>query len=127
MTYKMNKKQLEHIINLNAEDRYSHLLEKIIDSKEIWSLKNNEGFVSMEDSSKKIKIPFWPHPEYAKLFITESWSDCEPQKIKLNDFLEKWLPGMKKDNIMAIVFPIPSESGITIDPNDLLDDIKDEC
>ena len=99
MTYEMNKKLFEEVTKLSGQERYDHFLDIVGDFEELWSLRNEEGFVTMADDDGNECIPFWPHPDYASALVTGSWSDCSPERIILNDLLNKWLPGMIKDGL----------------------------
>jgi len=127
MSYKITKQEQDNVLKLDPKKRYNHFIAKVADWEELWSLKNDEGFVGMGDDSDNNGIPFWPHPDYARLFITNDWSDCKLEKIDLNDFMEKWLPGMENDKLIVIVFPSPNLKGITVKPFELLSDLKEEC
>lgn len=123
----MNTAQFESVLALPAQKRYAHFVGKVSDWEEVWSLKNDKGFVSYGDDEGKQGIPFWPHLEYAKAVATNDWSDCTPERIELDRFLENWLPGMNGDGVMAVVFPTPAEKGIIMDPLELLGHIEEEC
>ena len=123
----MHPKQFESIIALSGEERYEHFIARVSDWEEVWSLKNQQGFVSFGDSEENKGIPFWPHPDYASALATGEWSDCQPQRIELETLLSRWLPGMKKDGVLAAIFPTPRGKGIMVDPEELGSDIWKEC
>jgi Protein of unknown function (DUF2750) len=126
MTYEMDEKQFETVIGLSAQERYEYFLEKVIEFKEVWSLRNDDGFVSMADDNGEECIPFWPHPDYARALATVSWSDCKPEVVSLDGFLEKWLVGMEKDKLNVTVFPAPGLKGAVVTPEHLKEDLQAE-
>ena len=48
---------------------------------------------------------FWPHPVFAEASAVAEWLGYKPRKIELDDWLEKWIPGMEEDRRMIAVFP----------------------
>ena len=120
----MNQEQFEAVTKLSGEERYDHFLDKAEEFEEVWSLRNDEGFVSMADDNGKSCIPFWPHPEYAKALASDDWSDCVPVSVALDDFLNRWLPGMAKDDLAVSVFPTTALKGVVIDPARLKEDFE---
>ena len=127
MPYQINPAQFKNVIALPAKERYDHFMSKICDWEELWSLKNKDGFVTYGDNEGNEGIPFWPHPDYSSAVAKGIWEDCNPEGIDLENFTNKWLPGMKEDSTMAVVFPTPDEKGIMVKPEDLLADIQQEC
>jgi hypothetical protein len=127
MTYQIHPKEIESVVALPAPERYAHFISKCADWEEVWSLKNDEGFVSMSDDQGQPCIPFWPHPDYAKQHATGSWDDCKPIAIKLSDFTSWWVDGMEKDKIKAAIFPNTGEQGIIMEPGQVRKDIELEC
>lgn len=83
MPYRLHQKHFENVINLAEKDRYQHFIARISDWEELWSLKNEQGFVSFSDSEEHKGIPFWPHPDYANALATDEWNDCSPERISL--------------------------------------------
>jgi hypothetical protein len=127
MTYKMNKKQFDSVIKLDAPKRYQHFISRISDLEELWSLKNKDGYVMLADDNGNKCLAFWPHPDYAKALLKDEWIDCAPDKIDLYNFLNNWLSGMEKDGFNVAVFPTPDSKGIIVDPIRLKKDIEKEC
>lgn len=126
MAYKLTQKEIENVLKLEAPKRYKYFISKIVDQDELWSLKNNDGFIGMGDNEGHDGIPFWPHIEYAKLFINNEWENCEPAKINFHHFLDYWIPEMIKDNTHIIVFPTLEMKGLILHPNVILKDLVEE-
>ncbi|WP_260849873.1 DUF2750 domain-containing protein [Bacillus pumilus] len=45
----MHPKELETTIQLSAKKRYDYFIKKIVDFEEVWSLRNEKGWVMSED------------------------------------------------------------------------------
>lgn len=104
MTYELNQEQFKAVIALPDAKRFYHFISRIVDWEEVWSLKADSGWATVE-SEGRVCIPFWPHPNYAESFSKGDWHGYKPEVIYLNDFTEKWLPGLEKDNQHLAVFP----------------------
>ena len=128
MTYELKTEEFTAVSSLPASERYSHFLSKVVVNQEIWTLKAPAGFVLYGTEENKEIIPLWPHPEFAEAVKNTEWKNCVPYVIHLNDFLVKWLPGMKRDGRMAGVFPTSQGKGIIVNPKalhlDLLQKLK---
>lgn len=118
MAYKLTAEQRSRIQQLDAEQRYQHFLEKVSRWEEIWSLKDDEGFVVVSSDNEDC-MPVWPHPDYAQEWATGDWDNCQPFKIDLEAWLDRWLPGMDEDGISIAVFPNLDENGIVEGPREL--------
>ena len=125
MTYKLNTQQYENVFTLPDSKRYYHFISRIVDWEEIWSLKTDEGWASVV-SEERMCIPFWPHPKYAEYFARNNWEGYKPAYISLDDFIDKWLPGMHKDSNFAAVFPNQNMKGIVVEAYRVLESIKEE-
>ena len=119
----MNNIEIEKVINLVSNKRYEYFIKKICDYEEVWGLYNN-GWASMEDDSKDTLIPFWPMKEYANLCKTNEWINYEAFPISLDDFLNKWIPGMNKDKRNFAIFVVKNDFGIKVTPEQLEKDIN---
>ena len=119
----MNK-EMEEVLNLDNEKKYEYFINKIADFEEVWSLKDEEGWASLGDDDK-VYFPVWAKKEYADLCVSEEWQGYESASIYLPDFCEKWLPGLKKDEIRITVMWHKGK-GIDVDWDELLEDIEAE-
>ncbi|MFB8735254.1 DUF2750 domain-containing protein [Bacillus sp. SL00103] len=45
----MHPKELETTVQLPAKKRYDYFIKKIVDFEEVWSLRNEKGWVMSED------------------------------------------------------------------------------
>jgi hypothetical protein len=116
--------KLTNVINLPAPERYSYFIRKVADFEEVWGLYDN-GWALLENDGNRV-IAFWPELEFAELCAVETWKNYTPKKINLEEFLEKWLTGMKKDGTEAAIFYTPQEKGIVVSAQQLFDDLNEE-
>ncbi|MBX4262265.1 DUF2750 domain-containing protein [Clostridium estertheticum] len=120
----MNKKELEIVLSLSANKRYEYFVKKVADSENVLGLYN-EGWATTEDNNGSVLIPFWPKMEFAKVCAINEWNGYVPKKIDLHEFIEEWLPGMKKDGIKPSIFWNNYDSGV-LDIDILIEDLNTE-
>lgn len=124
MTYKLTEQQRAKVLAREAEERFDHFLDKVADWEEIWSLADGEGCVMLTSEEGESCLPVWPHPDYAKEWATEGWEGCEPLKIELEAWFERWSPGLEEDAIQVAVFPRLDEAGVLLPPAELSEMIE---
>lgn len=118
------EKEINAVIRLSGQKRYEYFIKKVADNEEVWGLYNN-GWAMTEDSKGNQLIPFWPKIEYANLCAIEDWEDYNPKSIDLDDFINKWIPGMRNDGIKISVFWYNNDS-VAVNPERLLSDLEEE-
>jgi hypothetical protein len=121
-----NAEDLSGSFDLPGEERYIAFLARVIQQVEVWTLKGHDGFIAFSDDDGRDCFPFWPDAACAKALATEDWGDCRPEPLALDVFMTRWLPGMAKDGRLAAVFPAPDGSGVVIEPETLLQDLREE-
>ncbi len=118
MPYSLSKTDHDAVLKLSAEERYDYLIHQVMSTGEIWSLANEEGWVAFSSDGDAC-LPIWPHPDFARLWATGDWADCEPEMIALDTWLERWIPGMEADGTLIVVFPDDQEEGIIVSPSEM--------
>ncbi len=127
MSWNVSDKEYESVILLSGEKRYSYFVKKVADWEEVWSLRNQDGWVLAADAFGSQVIPVWPHERYAQACLTQEWQDCTPAVIDLDAWMKRWIPGMIQDGRRIAVFPTPDDKGVVVEPIRLQTDINEEC
>jgi len=125
MTWNINGKEFENVVHLAPKERYEYFIKKVADWEEIWSLWK-DGWVLMGDKEEGEHVPVWPHPVFAEAYAHGEWLGYKPRKIELEDWLNKWIPGMEKDKRMVAVFPTTEGQTTTVSPVQLKSDLEEE-
>jgi hypothetical protein len=125
MSYDLNEKQMDSVLSLPDAKRFYHFISRIVDWEEIWGLRTESGWATVH-SEERLCIPFWPHPKYSEMFVKDDWAGYYPEKITLDDFTNKWLPGMEKDGNYPAIFPNLTMQGIVVEPSRVLAAIYEE-
>ncbi len=125
MSYEVNDYEYDSVTSLSGPERYQYLVNKIVDWEEVWSIKDQSGWSLMGDDTDNELVPIWPAEKYASACCTGLWKNCEPETIDLETWLEKWISGMSADGRSCAVFPLPSDKGLVVTPEQLEKDIRE--
>src|SRR5262245_5606365 len=122
-TKRLSEKEIEGVLSAEGPTRYEHFVKQVADWQLVWGLRQDDGWVSMGLSNDE---PAWPHEAYAQLCATEVWASAKPTSIEVHEWIESWLPGLRKDGSQIAVFPTPEGRGVLVDPAKLRADIEQE-
>lgn len=122
---KQISKEVENVLKLDMKKKYQYFLKKIADYGELWSLKDDDGWVTLGQEEDDCFFPVWPKQEFAELCISEDWQDCKCEAIDIDEFLEDWIPGLKEDGIRVTIM-WNEGAGIDVDWDGLARDIEHE-
>ncbi|MCL1095710.1 DUF2750 domain-containing protein [Shewanella kaireitica] len=111
-------KSLKQITEMTPESRYDYLVEQVKEHKTLWSLQDLDGCVMLTTDDEDC-IPMWPTEEAAALWAVDDWKDCQALAIPLDEWLERWVPGMQDDDLFVAVFPVQDDLGVVIPPYEL--------
>ena len=120
MSYEVNDRELESVLALPAATRFDYFLNRIADWEEVWSLADQDGWVLTADDDGNECVPVWPARRFAEACCLGKWQNNEPRVISLDDWCEKWLPGMAADRRRVAVFPLDSDKAVVMRPQELL-------
>ncbi|MCV2885206.1 DUF2750 domain-containing protein [Aestuariibacter sp. AA17] len=114
------------VSNMQPEARFDYMMETLIKQGELWGLFGKNGWLMLKADDDEC-LPIWPHSEFAKAWEKNDFPDCEPKRISLQEFQNKWLPGMKQVNHLVLAFPLSEdEEGIVLDADEMAECIQDE-
>lgn len=125
-SHSLNAKQFAAVSALSGPQRYQHFVGRVADWQCVWSLRDQDGWVSAADDDGNLVYPFWPHPDYAEACSIGNWAGSSPDCIEIHQFLDRWLPGMSKDGVSVAVFPTALVQGVVVPPLQLQQAIQDE-
>lgn len=125
MAWCPSENEISSVQKLDANDRYEYLLKKAADEEVIWSLWLN-GWALASDNEGNEVVPIWPHKIYASACAKEEWQGYEPRKIDLGAWMERWLPGIKRDGRLVAVFPSPNDKGAIVEADFLAHNLEEE-
>jgi hypothetical protein len=126
MGWVLRDNEIESVILLDGPKRYGYCVKKIADQQQLWGLRQEDGWALAVDDAGHELLPVWPHEKFALLCATGIWAGHQPKAIDLDDWLERWTPGMNKDGRLVAVFPTPQDKGVAVDPRRLEVDLREE-
>jgi hypothetical protein len=122
----MHSKEFDALLQMPAPDRYALFIRRVADWEEVWSLRTDDGWCLVSDDDGVQAFPVWPHQQFADACVNSMDKETSTN-ISLQDWLDKWLPGMMGDGRKVAVFPTPNGQGIVVSPSQLKDDLLAEC
>ena len=120
----MNQKELDSIIKQPPNIRYEYFIKKVADYEEVWGLYD-DGWATAQDDDRNMLIPFFPRKEFAEYCAINEWNNFKAEPIDLNEFIENWLVGMRKDRVKPSIFPI-NEDSVMVEIDVILRDLNSE-
>lgn len=120
----MISKEVENVLKLSNAKKYEYFIKKIADYEEVWSIKDEDGWATLGEADESF-FPVWAKKEYSDLCISGEWEEYRSAKIDLYEFIEEWIPGLKKDGIKVTVMWNEGK-GIDVDWDNLVEDIRAE-
>lgn len=117
------QEQLAEWAQQDEEQRYQLFLGLATKHKSIWTLADDQGCLMIAEQDDHY-LPMWPLEAFAKEAAVDEWASMEPLAITLEDYLEKWAPGMAGDGFEVAVFPDMDGNSTIIDPEELAVELK---
>jgi len=123
MSFTLTAAERDKTLALSNYQRYQYFIDMVSEQGEIWSLANDEGWVTLSAEGDNC-LPIWPHADYAAQWATGDWSDCTPKSVTLETWLKRWTKGLKNDETLLVVFPNLEEEALLVDPEELDEDLR---
>lgn len=124
MTYDLNASEFHAVGMLSPDGRYEYFVEKVVAGGEVWSLQSDDGWVVMSSDEGEECLPVWPHRDFAAEWASGEWADCRPAAIGLDEWVDRWTPGMEQDGTLLAIFPDEYSEGTIVSPGELLESIE---
>ena len=122
----INDKEFDAVSGLPFQRRYEYFVKRVADWETVWSLVKDAGWVLVGDSECHEVVPVWPHERYAAACAIDGWAGALPRSIRLDDWLNKWLPGIERDQRLVVVFMTPGSKGAVVTVEALKADLEEE-
>jgi hypothetical protein len=108
------------------EQRFDYAIEQMIERKYVWGLFGENGWLMLKAEDDAC-VPIWPHEELAAAWVKDEFPDCQPKQIEFSAWLGQWLPGMKNNGTLVLVFPLgDDEEGIMLEAQEMLECIEED-
>ncbi len=110
-------------LSADAASRVKKTVSTIQENQALWILTDEHGCVMLTTDEEE-GVPVWPTGELAALWATDEWAHCEPLAISLKDWQSKWVSGMRQDELMVMVCPLPGEEGEVLEPDEFSEQLS---
>lgn len=122
----INTDEFLRVSKLSPEERFEYTLAHLIKHKEIWGLHGKDGWILLK-ADEDACLPVWPDASFAQAWEKNDFPDCEPRLIEYDAWMEQWLPGMKANGTLILVFPLSEdEEGIMLTAEEVQGCIEDD-
>ncbi len=123
MSYTLTDADKTAAQNMRDDERFNHFVSRVCEHDELWILTDEHGCMMLTSDDDEDCIPVWPHADYAKEWAVDDWSQCKPEALTLQVWLNRWVPGMEDDELLVAVFPTSDATGVVVEPRELQDAI----
>ncbi len=120
----LTQTQLDAINQMTAEERYDYFISTLLEQKQVWGLSSDSGWLILPDEGEE-HLPVWPHAELAQAWAMGDFADCQPKAITLDEWLDKWLPGMIEDGLLIAACPGTDNDSIIVAADELSDELRE--
>ncbi len=101
---KVNDRELEAVLALDAPDRLSYFVKKVSDWQQAWGLWY-EGWAQLVGAESSTCLPLWPARQYAECCACKDWSLYGPRAIAIDDLMKTVLVELQEEGGDVAVFP----------------------
>lgn len=122
----MHPKEYQDVSSLPAPERYAYFIKKTCDWHVVWGLKDQAGWARTRDEQGRELVPVWPHAQFAYACATGPWAGYQRESIDLSAWLQRWIPGMLKDQRSVAIFMTAENKGVIVTPERLRSDLEAE-
>ena len=117
MVWTLRDQEFRAVIALPAPARYAYCIKHIADEEQLWGLWS-DGWAMVGAEGGEQAIPVWPHARFAEASAIDVFAGHEPRAIPLADWLERWLPGMARLDLIgafALTEPDHGSDAVTLE------------
>lgn len=82
----------------------SAFYKEVLENNTVFTIRDKDGYPApYSNPNEERAMPFWSLQSRAEKIIASvpAYTDFEPVEISLQEFKEKWLPGLEKDQLLV--------------------------
>lgn len=102
------------------------LYQEVAKSRRLWTVRDEGGFPAPLNGEGKRAQPFWSSKSRVEKVIAAipAYAGFEPFVLELDTFIEQWVPGLTKDDILVGVnWTGSSATGFDVAPAQVVENI----
>lgn len=125
--WQLTDKEFAAVTSLGDARRVEYAVKRIADTREVWLLCDEHGLWKVSTTGAGTEcVPVWPHRRYAEASSAGAWAGARAAKIDLEEFMDKWLPGMQKDCRQVAIFPVDGAKAVVVPPQEFREMLDSE-
>jgi hypothetical protein len=93
---------------------------------ELWSLENDEGFVTLSTADGTFAVPIWPRREYAAACVGPKWEAARPTAISMEEWVSELVEQFRSSKTAIAVSPLPDGTSVLVPVDRFADDVSEE-
>ena len=100
----------------------SAFYKEVAETRVVWGIRDCGGYPAPQMTGEKRSMPFWSSESRALNIIetVDAYKGFEPVAIPWSVFIERWVPGLTTDSLLAGVnWSGPTAVGYDVEPRDL--------
>ena len=100
---------------------------EVAKTRVVWAIRDDGGFPSPMSVSGQRAMPFWSSKSRAQRIIENApaYAGFTPVEIGWSEFVERWIPGLEKDGLLAGVnWSGPRVLGYDLRPTELREAVE---
>lgn len=117
----ISSQEFLEINKLSPEQRFDYMLQCMQQEKQLWGLYGKNGWLLLQ-AEDDVCMPVWPKEDFARAWEKQDFPDCVPKAIELDAWQQQWLPGMKNNGTLILLFPLSDdEEGIMLEAQEFIE------
>jgi hypothetical protein len=91
---------------------------EVLERGEVWLVEDDDGVPAPISSDGLRAMPFWSSVARAERAAqSEQFAGCRPRRLSLEEFGQRWLPGLERDGLLVGVnWSGPRATGYDVEP-----------
>lgn len=96
--------------------------KEILKNGHVWTIRDDAGFPTATNASGETAMPFWSSESRAQKILASvpAYAGFAPEKLSLDAFLTRWLPGLEHDRLhVGVNWSGDQATGYDMHPNEV--------
>jgi hypothetical protein len=98
-----------------------------VDHRSFWGIRDGGGFPAPLNGDGERAMPFWSLHSRAESVVSTvpAYTGFEVVEIPLDEFLDRWLPGLERDDVrVGLNWSGPQATGYDLPPSDVINRLQ---
>jgi hypothetical protein len=122
----VSDKEFESVTKLPAPKRYDYSVKTVVDWEQMWGLRDDGGWATVESPGGVPVFPLWPAKRYADACASEDWAGMVAEAFSVDDFVKEMAPSLRERGMLPGVFFTADQGSVNCQLDELLRDLGQE-